>query len=54
METIVRDQLDAFTEDHRTYRNKWLGPFVGIGFALCALAIVGFNRYRFLVKRHVL
>lgn len=52
LETLVQTQLDSFKDEHIGYRHSWMAPFAGVAIALLLLAATGYNRYRFLVKRH--
>jgi len=54
LEGLVRSQIDAFTDDHRSYRQQWLVPFLLLSFAIVVLAGVLRNRYLHLVKQHLL
>ena len=53
LETLVQTQLDAFKDEHIGYRHSWIAPFGGVVIILLLLTATGYNRYRFLVKRHV-
>ena len=54
LERLVDQQMAEFTAEHRAYRYVWMWPFAALTVLLVAGAMIGYNRYRHLLKHHLL
>lgn len=54
LESETFGKVSAFTDDHLSKRHRWLGPYALVVVLMSGIAYVGYARYNYLVKQHLL
>jgi len=54
LEEETNTKVTEFTEEHIGQRHRWVGPYLIVFLALCAVAMFGYKKYHYLLKQHLL